>query len=409
MGQSESRHPSQDFIDKMIEVTERQLAEKSTNSVKEALINSQVDYYLNETPFSLSIIMKKKFLKDFSNKSSTATTSTPSKSLNSYSESSMPTESGIDLMSKCNSCEEITKQLDETRKESIKNIRESKQMIKDLEVEDLNKDALIKQLKSEIKTTKEENIQIKKELEIRNGQLKEKNKSVEKLKVSIDKIKSDSETTQSNLINKIDNLEKVTKNLHDKLKTKEDVIKQERLKLKNKTKLKNNASQTQIENESSNKEIQTVSYEHKNMATSTEEKFFVIADHLKNHLLPHVSNIRNRCNSFPSCSTFSVKTSKVKTNILNPKEAPWVAIDPIDFPNVADSLNLTRDIAGFFCATASNMKREDLIVDMMEDIMKNVKVRFSTTEVEARVIKKARRKFALKDKTISPTSALAPD
>ena len=187
----------------MIEVTERQRAEKSINNVKEALINSQVDYYLNETPYSLSIIMKKKFLKDFSNKSFTATTSTPSKTLNSYSESSIPTESGIDITeSKCNSCEKITKQLHETRKESIKNILESKQMIKDLEAKDLTKDLLIKQLKSELDTIKEENIQIKKEIGNRNDQLKEKNKSVEKLRVNIDKIKSDSETTQSNMNNK---------------------------------------------------------------------------------------------------------------------------------------------------------------------------------------------------------------
>jgi len=393
----------------MIEVTERQRAEKSINNIKEALVNSQVDYYLNETPYTLSIIMKKKFLKDFSNKFSTATTSTPSKNLNSYSESSIPTESGIDLMeNKCNSCEEITKQLDVTRKESIKNILESKQMIKDLEAKDLNKDLLIKQLKSELNTIKEENIQIKKEIGNRNDQLKEKNKSVEKLRVNIDKIKSDSETTQSNLSNIIDNLKKVTKSLHAKLQIKENEIKQERLKVRNKNKVKNNASQTQNENKSFNKEIQTEPSENKNMETSTEEKFFTITDHLKNHLFPHGPNIRNRCNSFPSGSTFSVKTSKVKANIVNPKEAPWIAIDPIKFPDVADSLNFTRDIAGFFCATASNMKRKDLIEKMMDDIMMNVKLQYSTTE--ARVIKKARRKFGLKNTSTSPpTSPLAPD
>ena len=116
--------------------------------------------------------------------------------------------------------------------------------------------------------------------------------------------------------NKIHNLEKVTKNLHAKLQTKENEIKQERLKVRNKNKVKNNASQTQNENKSFNKEIQTEPSENKNMETSTEEKFFTITDHLKTHLFPHAPNIRNRCNSFPSRSIFSVKTSKVKANIL---------------------------------------------------------------------------------------------
>ena len=206
----------------MIEVTERQLAEKRINNIKEELKNSQVDYHLNETPYSLSIVMKKKFLKDFSSKSSTTTTSTPLRCLNSFSESSMPTESGIDLTcSKCDSCEELAKQVDKTRKECVQNILESKETIKDLEAEDLKKAALIKQLNFELKTAKEENTKVKKELGVRNDQLKDKNKSVEKLKLSIDKIKSESENMQSNLNHKIDNLEKVNKNLHSKLHMKE--------------------------------------------------------------------------------------------------------------------------------------------------------------------------------------------
>ena len=34
---------------------------------------------------------------------------------------------------------------------------------------------------------------------------------------------------------------------------------------------------------------------------------------------------------------------KIKTNV------PWDELDPNLVPNVAASLNLTRDIAGFFC------------------------------------------------------------
>ena len=48
----------------MIDVTERQIAEKKIEFVKEALKSSQVDYYLCETPFTMSIHLKKKFLKD---------------------------------------------------------------------------------------------------------------------------------------------------------------------------------------------------------------------------------------------------------------------------------------------------------------------------------------------------------
>ena len=328
--------------------------------------------------------------------------------LNSLSESSIPTESGIDsTCGKCDSCEELAKQVDKTRKECVQNILESKETIKNLEAEDLKKAALIKQLNFELKTAKEEITKVKKDLGVRNDQLKDKNKSVEKLKLSIDKIKSESENMQSNFNHKIDNLEKVSKNLHLKLQMKENEIKQERSKSRNKTKTKNSASQTLSSSESSNKEIQTVSSEHKNMETSTEEKFFIIGDQIKMNLYPLVQNTRtrSRCNSFPSRLTFTIKTSKIKTNVLNPKEAPWDAIDPDLVPNAASSLNLTRDIAGFFCAIANNMKRGYMIEDMMDELMNT-----HNSATEPRVIKKARRILALKDISIGLEITLfAPD
>ena len=52
----------------MIDTTERVLAERQIDVIKNALKSSSVDYCLSETPYSLNIQLKKRFLKDNSPK-----------------------------------------------------------------------------------------------------------------------------------------------------------------------------------------------------------------------------------------------------------------------------------------------------------------------------------------------------
>ena len=84
---------------------------------------------------------------------------------------------------------------------------------------------------------------------------------------------------------------------------------------------------------------------------------------------------RFRSNSVPSRSNDQVKRSSknVATKYVNPKEAQWDAIDPDIDVAVASALYLTRDIAGFFCATANGLGRTDLIEDMIEEMTEHIK------------------------------------
>ena len=51
----------------------------------------------------------------------------------------------------------------------------------------------------------------------------------------------------------------------------------------------------------------------------------------------------------------------------NPKEISWDSIDPNS--SAAATLNLTRDIAGFFCATLSNMGEQVMLEEYFNDLL----------------------------------------
>ena len=101
----------------MIDLTERQVAEKRVEVIKATLIDSQVDYYLCETPYKVTIHLKKKLLQDYSKKSVfsecespvssnlIASTISPFNISNNASFISSLNDSGI--RSKCESCEEV--------------------------------------------------------------------------------------------------------------------------------------------------------------------------------------------------------------------------------------------------------------------------------------------------------------
>ena len=53
----------------------------------------------------------------------------------------------------------------------------------------------------------------------------------------------------------------------------------------------------------------------------------------------------------------------------NKKESPWDSIEPDS--SVGKALNLTRDIAGFFCVLAGNLHKKELIENMMDELLEN--------------------------------------
>ena len=146
----------------MIDTTERVLAERQIDNIKNALKSSNVDYCLSETPFSLHIQLKKRFLKDNSPKL------IQHRSLNETSAlGSSPT------CVPCKSSEGHLKKLEDL----VQNLTE--QNVK-LEESNSEKEKTINQLESKVNDAIEENKRIKIERNTKNNQLKKKNKDLEK-------------------------------------------------------------------------------------------------------------------------------------------------------------------------------------------------------------------------------------
>ena len=115
----------------MIDITERQIAEKKIDIIKAALISSQVDYYLRETPYTMSIHLKKKFLKDNSPKSNSSSIDV-NLSPSSFSVSSpLTSKNDSGIFHECKSCESLERNMESTRKELVTNILEYKNKVSD--------------------------------------------------------------------------------------------------------------------------------------------------------------------------------------------------------------------------------------------------------------------------------------
>ena len=108
----------------MIFKTERQIAEKQTETIKEAIKNSQLNFHLSETPYSLKFFVKKKFINDFSRQiSEDETPSTPCSPLNFSSQfestkkfESSSIDSGVDISTTTKTEEDINDKLTENLK-----------------------------------------------------------------------------------------------------------------------------------------------------------------------------------------------------------------------------------------------------------------------------------------------------
>ena len=180
----------------MIYLTERQLAERKTDLIKDAVAKTGVDFCIRETPYSLCLTLKKKFVNDYSPKSSVPSPSPPDSTLSSpvsripfdstlssdlVFPSSVSSEtspfsplhdSGISR-GKCSTCETIEQK---TEKELSDLKKKDKYLRKEIE----SKDASIIKLEQKLKHVEEEKNKIKSERDTKSDQLKQKNKALEK-------------------------------------------------------------------------------------------------------------------------------------------------------------------------------------------------------------------------------------
>jgi len=263
----------------MIITTERQSAEEKISFIKEAIKNSKVDYLLSESPYTVSIQLKKKFLKDFSPKlTGSHGVSTPS--LKASSPSFIPNSVDISSLSEVNdsgfgnlSIPKFDYSVNNEKGEFILKTEnnELKQKLTELQNEINNKDIKIAQLQSNLKSASEKNSQIKTDFNTRNEQLKKKNKELDKQKTIYEKVKLEKEDLNNNFKNKVSNLESKVKDLERKLATKEEERRLQKAKSKNleAKKSKNKDTQTDPNNKyNSTQTTRSTSNETKDIGTS---------------------------------------------------------------------------------------------------------------------------------------------
>ena len=106
----------------LIFTTERQLAQHKIDEIKVCVEKSQVDYLFVETPFKISIQLRKKFLTDKSPKSIECSSPVSSKT-------STLNDSAISSVSSCSTCEKFEKEKNNVHKELEKITTETSKKI----------------------------------------------------------------------------------------------------------------------------------------------------------------------------------------------------------------------------------------------------------------------------------------
>ena len=175
----------------MKHTTHRDQADAEVEKIKSVLKNTGLDYYIEESPFRLSVHVKKSFIKDFSPKLaetdvflSTSSPILPTTTKTILSPPWMANDSGLSSQEsvQCSSCLEKDHEIENVRKELIKVLIESKKanekIAKDLDeanVSLINCNKKLKYLETEAE-------QLKKEIQTKSEQLKQKNKNTDSLK-----------------------------------------------------------------------------------------------------------------------------------------------------------------------------------------------------------------------------------
>ena len=193
----------------MKHTTQRDKADEEAEKIKSALKLTGLDYYMEESPFRLSIHIKKTYIQDFSPRLSAdlpwtpVLSSTPTTSATSIDVTEKDSGLHCQESSCCPSCLDKDKQLEDMGRELVKvivNSNETKNKIETAEfaLEESNK---------KLKTVQAETVLLKNELKMKKDQLKQKNTTLESVKSKLDKNMKDHENSRDNFNNKIMNLE----------------------------------------------------------------------------------------------------------------------------------------------------------------------------------------------------------
>ena len=231
--------------------TQRDKADDEVEKIKSVLKSSKLDYFIQESPYSLSIQIRKTFIQDFSPRLeptivSTSSTPLPAKleRLSPHANPFLPPSPGSghdDTMKTNNSSGIYSQQLDsclscddnsEKLAEVINNLEKEKATT--LEYEKKNK-----VLQSEI-------VRLKSDIQKKAEELKQNKKNHESLKSKLENLANEKDILQENFNNKLHSLEKQNKHLSEKVEEAKQEAKNERKKKK-----------TEEKNAKSNKCVQT--------------------------------------------------------------------------------------------------------------------------------------------------------
>ena len=162
-------------------ITERQEADLQIDKIIDVIKQTKLNYFIEQSPFSLRINLRKKLLHDFS-----------------------PASKNNDIPTVNQHSDAKNDHIHEVKSELINTVLE----VQDLKEQNKKKDHAINQLEVKVKDMERKEDLFKKELTTKAEQLKQKNKSLEGIQKNLEKIKEEKEATISNFKSKTENLEK---------------------------------------------------------------------------------------------------------------------------------------------------------------------------------------------------------
>ena len=210
---------------------EREAVVKEFAKIRNAIEASSINYFIEDSPYSAKIHLRKTFRNDWSIRSSPHA-STPQLSSRHFTSLPPPhhqsffNESGYQTQKvKPTTFHDASVQKNDEDYDAVKQeLHEARQTIVKLKEEAKSKDSLISNLK---KVNSEKDL-FKKERDIKSEQLKQKNKLLDESKEKLVKVKEEYETMKYNFEHKFKNLVKKNENTNGKLQTAISEHKQER-------------------------------------------------------------------------------------------------------------------------------------------------------------------------------------
>lgn len=247
--------------------SESELVEIGLSSLKEAIHNSNLNYFISESPFSLNLRLRKTLISRHSLDSSTPlkssfvqTTLHNIQSQKNVSSNISVNDSGIQ-----SDLENIKEQLDDAQKQVVSTVLDCGQQVRDLELQIESKNSVIKKLETNLRSETEEINKVKSDLKTKNEQLKNKNKSLDNANLKIETVEKQMETLRTNLNKKIINFERKNKCLSEDLEEKKLEFKKEKNALKKVISEKDAPKKTKT----SSKETQTIQPQMKSQKKET--------------------------------------------------------------------------------------------------------------------------------------------